>query len=281
MQQPQWTMILRPRKAWYEINLRELWDYRDLIVLFVWRDFVSYYKQTVLGPVWFLIQPVLTTLTYVVIFGNIAHLSTNNVPQFLFYLAGTVLWGYFSSCLTKTATTFIGNAPIFGKVYFPRLTAPISVLISNLITFGIQFALFVVGVIYYSQVNAYVRPNWFILLTPLLLLIMAGQGLGLGIIISSLTTAYRDLQMIVIFGVQLLMYATPVIYPLSSVPEQYRWLLALNPITPLMETFRYAFLGQGELSLGMMIYSIIFTIVVVMAGVLMFNQVENNFMDRV
>jgi len=276
-----WTMIIRPQRHWLDMRLVELWRFRDLIALFVWRDFVAYYKQTILGPLWYLIQPLLTTLTFTVIFGRLAGLPTDGLPQFLFYMAGTVVWSYFSSCLTKTSNTFTANAGIFGKVYFPRLTVPISILISNLITLAIQFALFLCFMVYFAYCGADLRPNAWILLTPLLLLLMAGLSLGFGIIVSSLTTRYRDLQFLVTFGVQLWMYATPVIYPLSQVPEKYRWIILANPMTPIVESFRYAYLGAGIVNVMHLLYSFCFMIVVLLIGVLIFNRVERTFMDTV
>ena len=276
-----WTMIIRPKRHWLDLQLGELWRFRDLIALFVWRDFVTYYKQTILGPLWFLIQPVLTTLTFTVIFGKLAGLSTDGLPQFLFYMAGTVGWSYFSACLIKTSDTFKANAGIFGKVYFPRLTVPISILISNLITLAIQFALFLCFMAYFGLRGADIRPNVWIFLTPLLLFLMAGLGLGFGIIVSSLTTRYRDLQFLVNFGVQLWMYATPVIYPLSQVPEKYRWIILANPMTPILETIRYAYLGAGLVSGTHLLYSFFAMIVVLIIGILIFNRVERTFMDTV
>jgi lipopolysaccharide transport system permease protein len=276
-----WTMIIRPQRHWLDMRLAELWRFRDLIALFVWRDFVAYYKQTILGPLWYLIQPLLTTLTFTVIFGRLAGLSTDGLPQFLFYMAGTVVWSYFSSCLMKTSNTFTANAGIFGKVYFPRLTVPISILISNLITLAIQFALFLGFMAYFGLFGAAIRPNAWILLTPLFLFLMAGLGLGFGIIVSSLTTRYRDLQFLVTFGVELWMFATPVIYPLSQVPEKYRWIILANPMTSILESFRYAYLGAGIVNGMHLLYSFCFMIVVLMIGVLIFNRVERTFMDTV
>lgn len=276
-----WTMIISPHRHWLDMRLGELWRFRDLIALFVWRDFVAYYKQTILGPLWYLIQPLLTTLTFTVIFGRLAGLSTDGLPQFLFYMAGTVVWGYFSSCLTKTSNTFTANAAIFGKVYFPRLTVPVSILISNLITLAIQFALFLGFMMYFGLCGAVIRPNLWILLTPLLLFLMAGLGLGFGIIVSSLTTRYRDLQFLVTFGVQLWMFATPVIYPLSQVPEKFRWIILANPMTPIMESFRYAYLGAGTVDGMHLLYSFGVMVSVLMIGTMIFNRVERTFMDTV
>lgn len=276
-----WTMVIRSRRGWFDIHPTELWHYRDLIIQFVKRDFVSLYKQTVLGPLWFLIQPLLTTVTFTIIFGRIAQLSTDGLPQFLFYMSGTVIWNYFASCLTKTSSTFISNTHLFGKVYFPRLAVPISILISNLISFGIQFLLFIGFLIYYLAIGSTVHPNWWALLTPVLLLLMAGLGLGFGIIVSALTTRYRDLQYLVAFGVQLLMYATPVIYPTSSLSGKWSTLLQLNPMTPIVEAFRYGFLGAGTVQPLNLLYSTGFTLVVLAGGILLFNRVENTFMDTV
>jgi lipopolysaccharide transport system permease protein len=276
-----WTMVIRSRRGWFDIHPAELWRYRDLIYQFVLRDFVSVYKQTVLGPLWFLIQPLLTTVTFTIIFGRIAQLSTDGLPQFLFYMSGTVIWNYFAACLTKTSTTFVSNAHLFGKVYFPRLVVPVSVLISNLISFGIQFLLFIGFVIYYLAIGSAIRLNWWALLMPVLVLLMAGLGLGFGIIVSALTTRYRDLQYLVAFGVQLLMYATPVIYPSSSMTGIWGTLLQLNPMTPIVEAFRYGFLGAGTVEPVNLLYSAGFTLVVLAVGILLFNRVEDTFMDTV
>ncbi len=276
-----WTLIIRAQRNWLDLRLGELWSYRDLVMLFVWRDFVSVYKQTILGPLWYLIQPLLTTLTFTVIFGNIARLPTDGLPQFLFYMSGTVIWSYFADCLTKTSNTFVNNSNLFGKVYFPRLAVPVSILISNLVTFAIQLGLFIGFMVYFVLSGAAIRPNVWIAFTPILVLMMAGLGLGFGIIVSSLTTRYRDLRFLVTFGVQLLMYATPVIYPVSSIPEQFRWLILANPLTPIIEGFRFAFLGAGAFDVGQLLYSFGFTVGVLLIGVLLFNQVERTFMDTV
>ena len=279
--QENWSLVIRPQRAWWDLRLGELWRYRDLIWLFVWRDFVAYYKQTILGPLWYLIQPILTTLVFTVIFGNIAKLSTDGLPPFLFYLAGNTVWTYFSACLTSTSSTFTSNAGLFGKVYFPRLAMPLSVVISQIISFGIRMLVFLGFLIYFMLSGADVNPNWWILLLPVLLLAMAGLGLGLGIIVSSLTTKYRDLQQLVAFGVQLLMYGTPVIYPLSSIEGTWRWLILANPMTPVVEIFRFAFLGTSAMSPVYLLYSIAFMFIVLLIGVLIFNRVENTFMDTV
>jgi len=276
-----WDLIITPRKKWYDLQLPDVWRYRDLIALFVRRDFVSRYKQTILGPLWFLIQPLLTSVVFTVIFGNIAQLPTDGLPQLLFYMSGNVLWGYFSSCLTSTSNTFVSNAHLFGKVYFPRLVMPISTVISNLITFGIQFLFFLGFFIYFLLSGADIRINLWALSLPLLILLMAGLGLGFGIIISSLTTKYRDLTYLVSFGVSLWMYATPVIIPVSSFPERWRWVADLNPLTPIIETFRAGFLGAGDASWARLGYSAIFMVVVVFVGVVIFNRVEKTFIDTV
>ena len=243
-----WDMIIQPKRNLLDLRLGELWRYHDLVLLFVRRDFVAVYKQTILGPLWFLIQPLLTTITFTVIFGNIAKLPTDGLPQFLFYMSGTVIWTYFADCMTNTSNTFVNNANLFGKVYFPRLAVPVAMLISSLITFGIQFALFLVFVGFFALRGTVLHPNWWILFSPVLIMMMAGLGLGFGIIISSLTTKYRDLRFLVQFGVQLLMYATPVIYPASSIPARYQMLIQANPMTSIVEAFRYAFLGAGSIN---------------------------------
>jgi lipopolysaccharide transport system permease protein len=276
-----WNLIIKPKRHLLDIDLKDIWRYRDLIVLFVRRDFVSKYKQTILGPLWFLIQPLLTTLMFTIVFGNIAKISTDGLPQMLFYLSGIVGWTYFSTCLTSTSNTFVSNAGIFGKVYFPRLTLPISIVISNLVQLLIQMVLLGGFMVYYSIVGADFKPNIYISIIPFLIIIMAALGLGFGIIISSLTTKYRDLTNLVSFGVQLWMYATPVIYPLSTIPESYRIYVLANPVTPIIETFRFALLGTGTFSWMHLMYSLAFTIGILILGVLMFNKVEQSFMDTV
>lgn len=276
-----WDLIIRPQRGWFDLRLDELFRYRDLVLLFVRRDFVAAYKQTILGPIWYLIQPLLTTITFTVIFGNIAQLPTDELPPFLFYMSGTVIWGYFAESLTKTSNTFVQNSNLFGKVYFPRLAVPISILMSNFITFFIQFIFFLLFVAYFALIGAPVAPNWWILSFPILILMMAGLGLGLGILISALTTKYRDLRFLVQFGVSLLMYATPVIYPVSSIPAQWQWVILANPMTPIVETFRYAFLGAGTVSLPQLGYSFGSMLVIVLLGAVVFNKVEANFMDTV
>ena len=277
-----WTLIIEPQRSLLDLRLGELWRYKDLVLLFVRRDFVSTYKQTILGPLWYLIQPLLTTITFTVIFGSIASLPTDGLPQFLFYMSGTVVWGYFADCLNKTSITFVNNASLFGKVYFPRLAVPVSILISSLITFLIQFGMFLLFVLYFALRRTPIQLNgMWILLSPLLMLMMAGLGLGFGIIISSLTTKYRDLRFLVSFGVQLLMYATPVIYPVSSIPARFQWIIQANPMTPIVEGFRLAFLGAGTVDAVGLFYSFVFMLVVVGLGIVIFNRVEQTFMDTV
>ena len=277
----QWTSIIKPVSGWFDIHLSELWRYRDLVMLFVRRDFVAVYKQTILGPLWFLIQPLLTTLIFTLVFGRIAKLSTDGLPQVLFYLSGVVAWRYFADCLTKTSNTFVQNAYIFGKVWFPRLSVPISIVISNLITFAIQFVLFLGFWFYFLFNTSTVHPQTTILLLPLLILQMAALGLGFGIIVSSLTTKYRDLTQLVGFGVQLWMFATPIVYPTSQIPEKYQWIIALNPMAPIVEAFRYSFLGAGTIYPWQIGLSIMTTILILAIGIILFSRIEKSFMDTV
>jgi lipopolysaccharide transport system permease protein len=274
--------IIKPKRSLLDLRLSEVWEYRDLLFMFVKRDFLASYTQTILGPLWFFIQPIFTTIMFVFVFGNIAGISTDGQPKILFYLSGLVIWNYFSDCLNKTANVFVSNAGIFGKVYFPRLITPLSIIVSGLMRFSIQFLLFIAVFIFYIF-KGEVTFHWnaAITLLPLLLILMAGFALGLGMIISSLTTKYRDLAMFIGFGVGLLMYATPVIYPLNSVPLQYRYIVNANPITPIVETFRYAFLGSGNFNLLYLIYSTTCMVVFLFAGIIAFNKIEQNFMDTV
>jgi lipopolysaccharide transport system permease protein len=276
-----WTEVIKPKTNLFDLRLNELWRYRDLVFMFVRRDFVSNYKQTILGPVWFFLQPLLVTVMYVVIFGRIAGLAPEGVPMLAFYLAGVTIWNYFSESLNKTATVFKDNANIFGKVYFPRLAMPISIVISNLVRFFIQFLLFLGVWTYYYLTEDTIHPNWAIALTPLLIVIMGLLALGMGMIITAMTTKYRDLVFLLTFGVQLLMYATPVIYPLSKLPAKYEWIIRANPMSPVLETFRYGFLGKGEFSLAYLGYSLLVTIVILVFGVIIFNKVEKSFTDTV
>lgn len=277
----EWSLIIKPTSGWLEFNLEDLWRYRDLLFMFVKRDFVAVYQQTILGPLWYFIQPILTTITFTIVFGNIAQISTDGLPQLLFYMSGIIGWNYFSDCLNATSGTFSSNAAIFGKVYFPRLIAPLSTVISNLIKFTIQFLLFLAFMFYFLSEGKNVNPNMAILMTPVLIFLMAGLGLGFGIIISSLTTKYRDLKFLITFGVQLLMYATPVIYPLSTLPEKYRIIVMANPMTPVIETFRYAYLGAGSFDPLHLVYSGVFMVVILFIAMVIFNKVEKTFMDTV
>jgi len=279
--QEYWTEVISPKSSIFNLNLKAVWEYRDLLLMFVKRDFVSTYKQTILGPLWFFIQPLLTTITYMVIFGNIAKISTDGIPMTLFYMAGITLWNYFAECLNKTATVFKDNANIFGKVYFPRLVMPLSIVVSNLIRFCIQFLLFLCFWFYYLIKGGHLNPNLFILLVPYLVLLMAVISLGAGMMISALTTKYRDLIFLLTFGIQLMMYATPVIYPLSSIPKKYAVFIKLNPLSALLETFRFAFTGSGVFSWVSLIYSSFFAIAILLLGTVIFNKVEKSFMDTV
>jgi len=276
-----WTTVIRPRHPWLHLDVGELWRYRDLIRLFVRRDFVAQYKQTVLGPLWFFLQPLFTSLVFTLVFGRIAKIPTDGVPDFLFYLSGTVCWGYFAGCLTETSDTFVKNAAIFGKVYFPRLVVPISLVLSNIFKFLIQFGLFLVFLIYYYQAGAAISPTPWVLALPLLLLQMALLGIGCGILVSSMTTKYRDLSLVVTFGVQLWMYATPVVYPLSQIPTQYRPFFVLNPMVAVVEGFRLAFLGVSSLTPEFVVASLVMTLALLFAGLTLFSRVEKTFMDTV
>lgn len=273
--------IIQPRKNLLDLRLKELISYYDLLVLFVKRDIVVTYKQTILGPLWFFIQPILTTLVFTVVFGNIAGIPTDGIPQPLFYMSGIVIWNFFADCFMKTSNTFVTNAGLFGKVYFPRIIQPLSVVISNGLKFLIQFGLFLILYAYYLIKGVPVAPNGYILLFPFLLVLMALLGLGFGLIFSSLTTKYRDLTFLIQFGVQLLMYATPIIYPLSEIPEKYRFLIWGNPVSHIIETFKYSFLGQGMFTLAGLLYSTLFTLVILFIGIIIFNKTEKTFMDTV
>ena len=278
----EWTMIIRPQEKLWKVNLREIWDYRDLIELFVRRNIVTVYKQTVLGMGWYLIQPVLTVIMNMVVFGGIAQMSTDGLPQALFYLAGNVCWFYFSDCLNQTSNTFVANQGMFGKVYFPRMVVPISTVLSNLLRFGIQLGLFVAVYIYFLISGTDVCPNWAILLLPVLILMMAGLGMGFGILVSSFTTKYRDLTILFSFVVSLWMYATPIVYPISMVTnETLRTIIMLNPMTSIIEAFKYATLGQGYFSWGALSYSFAFMCILLSLGTVIFNKVQRSFMDTV
>ena len=280
----QFDLEIRPKRHAFDINFKEIWDYRDLLHMFVKRDVITVYKQTVLGPIWFVVQPILTTAIYIVVFGNIAKIPTDGVPMILFYLAGIVIWNYFSEAFNTTAKTFTENANIFGKVYFPRLIMPMSKVVSGLIKFGIQLAFFLAVYAYYIFTgSSAIAPNWTLLLLPVYVLIMAAMGLGAGIIFTSMTTKYRDLTFLLTFGVQLLMYATPVIYPISTLEQGSKlWMVIMaNPLTPLVEGFKYAFLGQGYFSWLALGYSALFTAVLLIVGIVVFHRTERNFIDTV
>lgn len=275
-----WDSVIESKHSLFDINLKELWHYRDLLVLFVRRDFVTVYKQTILGPLWFFIQPLLTTITFTIIFGNVAQLSTDGAPKIIFYMAGITLWNYFSTCLTTVSGVFNANASIFGKVYFPRLIMPLTVVISNLMKFGVQFFLFLSFVVYFF-LQGKIQPNIWMLVTPLVVILMALISMGIGLILSSMTTKYKDLNQLISFGVQLLMYASPVIYPSSSVPSAYQWVVELNPLVSLFDFMRYAYLGAGTFEFSNFIYPSIFSIVILTIGVLIFNKTQKTFMDTV
>jgi lipopolysaccharide transport system permease protein len=280
-EQEHWDVVIKPHSKWYDLRLKEILHYKDLLFLFVRRDFVSIYKQTILGPLWFFIQPIITAITFTVIFGNLAKISTDGLPQILFYMCGITLWNYFSDTLTKTSDTFSANANIFGKVYFPRMIMPLSVVVSNLIKLGVQFSLFIAVWIYYLIQTNQVHPNNTMLLVPFLIILIGFMALSFGIIISSLTTKYRDLKFLVTFGVQLMMYASPIVYPLSIVPEKYKWIILANPVTSVIETFKYAFLGVGEFNWLHLGYSFGFTAILFLISLIIFHRVEKTFMDTV
>lgn len=277
----QWDMIIKPKSGWFDIDLSELWRYRDLVGMFVKRDFVTMYKQTILGPLWFIIQPLFTTLVFTIIFGKVARISTDNIPPFLFYLSGNVAWSYFGTCLGRTSDTFNSNAAIFGKVYFPRLTVPVASIISALLQFGIQFLLFLGFYFYFIMQGAPIFPKFWIVALPLLLLQMACLGLGVGILVSSMTTKYKDLRMAMGFITQLWMYATPIVYPLSLVPDWLKPWYVLNPMVSIVESFRYAFLGSGAIQWSYVAISWSVTLVILFGGIVLFSRVEKTFMDTV
>ncbi len=279
-----WDLALEPDSKWYALRLKQIFRFKDLLFLFVRRDFVAVYKQTILGPIWFFIQPILTAGIFALVFGLFGSIPTEGIPPLLFYMCGITMWNYFSDTLTKTSDTFTANAGIFGKVYFPRMIVPLSIVISNLIKFAIQFSLFLVVWIYYFSTTNIIHPNITIALLPILIIIMGFMGLGLGIIVSSMTTKYRDLKFLIAFGIQLLMYASPIVFPLSLVTEKYpafKYLLLANPITSIIETFKFGFLGVGIFNWWHLGYSLVFTIVVFFVGLIVFNKVERSFMDTV
>ena len=277
----EYNTIIKPKNKLFEVDFREIWQYRDLFTMFVKRDIITQYKQTILGPTWFFIQPLITTIMYMVVFGGIAKIPTDGLPQPLFYMAGIVCWQYFADCLNKTSSTFTTNQAIFGKVYFPRLIVPLSNVASGLVLMGIQFLLFAGVYVYYIITGVSISPNIYILLLPLIILMLAGLSLGFGIIISSMTTKYRDLTILFTFVVQLWMYATPIIYPLSTMSPKRQWIMALNPVTSLVETFKFSTMGVGTFSWGQLGYSFGFMIVLLGIGIVVFNKVQRSFMDTV
>lgn len=276
-----WTTVIKPKNKLLQVDFGEIWQYRDLLSMFIRRDIVTQYKQTVLGPAWYFIQPALTTIMYMVVFGGIAKISTDGLPQPLFYLAGIVCWQYFADCLNKTSATFTANQNIFGKVYFPRLIVPLATVSSNLVRMGIQFLLFIGVYIYFLIIGTKVSPNTYALLIPVLILMLAGLALGFGILISSLTTKYRDLTILFTFVVQLWMYATPVIYPLSTMSPKMQKIMSLNPVTSIVETFKYGTMGVGTFSWASLGYSFVFMLVLLGVGIVVFNKVQRSFMDTV
>lgn len=277
----EWDLEIKPRDELFNLHLKEVWNYRDLLWLLVRRDFVAFYKQTIFGPLWFFIQPIFTTVLFTIVFNKMGGFSTDGTPAPLFYMCGIIAWNYFAECLTKTSTVFKDNAYIFGKVYFPRLIMPLSIIFSNLVRFGVQFLLFLVLWAYYMFKDSTYYFNQYILLFPVILVLMALLGLGLGLIITAMTTKYRDLAYLVTFGVQLLMYASPVIYSLSATPEEYRVFIEMNPLSGLIETYRFGFTGSGEFYRGTFIYSIIASLVIFTSGIIVYNKVEKNFVDTV
>lgn len=277
----EWTEVIGSKTHWLSINWLEIWVYKDLLFMFIKRDFVTFYKQTILGPLWFIFQPIIMTFTYVIIFGNIAGISTDGVPQFLFYLSGITFWSYFSESLNKVSTVFKDNANMFGKVYFPRLIMPMSIVVSGLIKLGIQFGIFLFVLAYYILFKGNIHPNIWALAIPLLIFLLALQSLGLGMIISSLTTKYKDLVFLVTFGIQLFMFLTPVIYPSSILPSSYKIIFELNPLTGIFECFRYGFLGVGAFQPFMLFYSSITSLGIFLLGTFIYNKVEKDFMDTV
>lgn len=278
-----WTNIIKPKRNLFDVGFKEIYEFKDLLLLFVKRDFISIYKQTILGPLWFIIQPLLTTLMFTIVFGRIAGISTNGVPKILFYLAGLTFWNFFADSLNKTSNTFIQNQDVFGKVYFPRLISPLSVIVSNLLKFSIQFILFIGFLLYYIFFtdSPRVQPNIYMLLFPYLVIITGLLGLGLGLIITSLTTKYRDLKFLIMFGVQLWMYATPIIYPFSSLDDKMKSIIVFNPMTSIIETFKYGFIGTGSFSFNGLLYTTIFTLVVLFFSIIVFNKTEQNVMDTI
>ena len=277
----EWTEVLTPRRGWLDFRFAELWRYRDLIGRLFRRDFVASYKQTVLGPLWFVIPPILTTLIFTVVFGRIGRVGTNGQPDLLFFMVGVTAWNFFAACLTKSATTFTANSGVFGKVYFPRLVMPLSTILTNLATFAIQFGVFLVFAGFYWWHGAHIEPNWRVVILPILLVHMAALGLGIGCIVCALTTRFRDFAFMVTFGAQLWMYASCVVYPLSQISKEWRWLFILNPMVPIIEAFRFAFLGGGMVEIWHLAVSALLTTILLIVGLIMFNRAEKTFMDTV
>ena len=282
MKDSQWDVVIGPKNSVFSLNLKEVWRYKDLLFMTVKRDFVTLYKQTILGPLWFFIQPIFTTIVYTFVFGNLAGISTDGLPKILFYLSGTICWNYFAECFTKTSTVFKDNQAIFGKVYFPRLISPLSIVITGLMKLFVQLLLFLTALCCYNLfTEVHTTIEWTVVLFPVLIVIMALLSLGMGMIITSMTTKYRDLVFLLQFGIQLLMYATPVIYPLSAMPEKYKWLLVLNPMTAIIETFRTSFLGSGSFQWSYLVYSFGVSTIIFLIGTVVFNRTEKDFMDTV
>lgn len=281
LEKENWSIEIKPKKKWLDVDLKGIWRYRDLYYMYVKRDIITVYKQTILGPLWFLIQPILTTIMYMFVFGGLAGISTDGIPQPLFYMSGILLWNYFNSAFMVSSNVFTANASVFGKVYFPRLVVPLAGITSNLIKFGIQLILFIAIYLYYYIQGVNLTINWTIVLFPVLILMIALHAMSWGLIISALTTKYRDLTQLVTFGIQLFMYVTPVIYPLSAAPEKYRMLISLNPLTPIFETFKYSCMGSGSLDWIGLGYSFIVLLITLFLSIIIFNRVERNFMDTV
>ncbi|MFY7732812.1 MAG: ABC transporter permease [Bacteroidia bacterium] len=281
MEQPKYDWTIKSENSWFKLDLVNTWEYKDLFFLLIKRDFIAFYKQTILGPLWFFIQPILTMIVFSFVFGKIGNISTNNLPKPLFYLPGIICWNYFAECILKNSTVFRDNANLFSKVYFPRIILPMSIVFSSMVRFFIQLFLFIVILVIYSFKGFQIHLSFAVLLIPYLLILMAALGQGLGLIISSLTTKYRDLALLVNFGVQLLMFSTTVTYPLSAAPNNFKFLIELNPMTTILETFRYAFLGQGTFSITAILYTTITTIIIFLLGIILFNKVEKNFIDTI
>lgn len=279
--QHEWDLVIRPQRPWWDLRLGELWRYRDLIGLWVRREFVAFYKQTILGPVWHVIPAIVSSLVYTIVFSGVARIPTDGIPPYLFYMAGTTIWVFFSACISSTSNTFMTHAGIFGKIYFPRMCMPVASIISQMIAFGVRLSVFLIFWLFFLFSGSEVSPNAWIFIVPVLVLLIAGIGMGSGIIISALTTKYRDLQQLLGVSLHLLMYASPIFYPLSIVPEKWRWLILSNPLTPILEMFRLAFLGKSTLEPVYLLYSVLFMLVVLVIGFIVFNKAESNFVDTI